>query len=231
MLNIAICDDDKLFLERLSDLITNEAKQKQYSIKIYKTDNSIEFAKQIEKNRYDVIILDIEMPELNGFDIADSYKGKSKIVFVTNHQELVFDSFKYHPYNFIRKDRIEDITEALSELMRIDCRKMLSITETVKKTYILLEDIVYINTNKNYVYINCENEIYKFRITIKDILNKLDNRFVQINSGEIVNTAYIKRISGRELTVSGSDGNEKSFVIAQSKYQKVVDAFLQGDEQ
>lgn len=38
MVNIAICDDDKLFLEKLSDLITNEAKLKQYRIKIYKTD-------------------------------------------------------------------------------------------------------------------------------------------------------------------------------------------------
>jgi DNA-binding LytR/AlgR family response regulator len=231
MVNIAICDDDKLFLEKLSDLITNEAKLKQYRIKIYKTDNSIEFAKQIEKNRYDVIILDIEMPELNGFDIADSYKGKSKIVFVTNHQELVFDSFKYHPYNFIRKDRIEDFHEVLSDLMQVHNKNTLLINETVEKTYILLEDIVYIHTNKNYVYITCKSKTYKFRITIKDILNKLDERFVQINSGEIVNVLYIKRISGKDLVIGTEDWEDIVLSISYSKYKNVVSVFLQGDEQ
>ena len=56
---------------------------------------------------YDAVFIDIDMPMMNGIDFANQYAIKVLRYiynFVTNYSELVFDTFKVHPFDFIRKE-------------------------------------------------------------------------------------------------------------------------------
>jgi two-component SAPR family response regulator len=60
----------------------------------------------MDSTYFDVIFLDIDMPEITGFDAAKKVKEispESKIIFVTSKHDLVYNSFEYQPFYFIRK--------------------------------------------------------------------------------------------------------------------------------
>ena len=64
----------------------------------------------VKEKHYNLALLDIDMTPLNGFDTAQSIcsiSSDTRIVFVTSHEELVFDTFEYTPFYFIRKKYYE----------------------------------------------------------------------------------------------------------------------------
>lgn len=111
MYNIAICDDEIKTLENIATMI----KDKFSSMNIegnYNTCNyPEELLKILDKEKIDVLFLDIDMPKISGMDIGQYILNKSMdtlLIFVTSHDALVYESFKYHPFGFIRKSHLED---------------------------------------------------------------------------------------------------------------------------
>ena len=77
----------------------------QLSIKSYTSTSQIDLTTDI----FDILLLDIDLPDKNGIDFANDYikiYPNAKIIFISSHNELVFDSFKVHPYSFIKKENI-----------------------------------------------------------------------------------------------------------------------------
>lgn len=73
----------------------------QLSITSYTSASQIDLTTDI----FDILLLDIDLPDKSGIDFANDYikiYPNTKIIFISSHNELVFDSFKVHPYNFIR---------------------------------------------------------------------------------------------------------------------------------
>ena len=77
-----------------------------------------------KKKHYNLALLDIDMTPLNGFDTAQSIcsiSSDTRIVFVTSHEELVFDTFEYTPFYFIRKKYYENgVKKLVNKLTHTD---------------------------------------------------------------------------------------------------------------
>ena len=106
MLHVAICDDEKKILDDLFEQVRwtfEDADISCYSDgKRLISDN--------EKSPFDIIMLDIDMPEISGFSVAESIQKmavKPLIIFVTSHDELVYDSLMLHPFGFVRKSHMD----------------------------------------------------------------------------------------------------------------------------
>ena len=93
---VALCDDDEKIASKIMEAFNNElhAHNLEATIDYYSSgDVLIEAAKE---KHYNLALLDIDMTPLNGFDTAQSIcsiSSDTRIVFVTSHEELVFDTF------------------------------------------------------------------------------------------------------------------------------------------
>ncbi|MBD5476411.1 MAG: response regulator transcription factor [Lachnospiraceae bacterium] len=123
-MHIAICDDDADFADNLKALMEKELAALHVSpvISVY-NDGAVFIADRLE---CDAVFLDIDMPAVNGFDIAEQINrmGETLIVFVTMHDELVYSSIKFQPFRFIRKSHLAgELPEVLSALNKTMCKR------------------------------------------------------------------------------------------------------------
>lgn len=75
--------------------------------------------KYINSEKIDLIFLDIEMPELSGFELirAISDQSKAKIIIVSSHDEYALKAFRHSVFDFLKKPvSITDIRECLNKL-------------------------------------------------------------------------------------------------------------------
>lgn len=109
-MNIAICDDKvsdiKLIYEETIKCLNSL--EILYNIKTGR--NKSEIIKLIENNDIDVLLLDINLTNISGFEIAGKYYDKvSYIIFVSADNDMVFEAIKYKPYRFIRKKHLDEL--------------------------------------------------------------------------------------------------------------------------
>ena len=108
-------------------------------------------------NELDAVFLDIDMPNPNGIEIANTINEKFpelNIVFVTNRTELVFDIIKFRPIGFVRKNEIEnEIIDAITRVQNEIFTKSVIYHNITKNSTvkIKLNDIIYLETT----YIGC----------------------------------------------------------------------------
>ena len=203
MLKIALCDDNVKFLEYMHKLVNNEfVHQAKGNFVINDYSSSKLLFVHHSSEPYDVIFLDIDMPELTGFDLANKLQEinkKSCVIFVSSHSELVFNSFYFHPLNFIVKDTDDVIKENLHNvvtqlLLKIKQDKKL-ILESVEsgRISVYLSDVLYIESSKHYIVYHLTNsKTVQIRDNISDAeKNYEDFDFIRIHKKYIVNLKHI----------------------------------------
>ena len=107
MIRIAVCDDNKAFSDLISRLLTGVTESKGIEAAVTSYNSGRELIRDHGEKPYDVLFLDIDMPEINGFEVARSIRADSTrafIIFVTAKTGLVYESFDYQPFGFICKD-------------------------------------------------------------------------------------------------------------------------------
>lgn len=202
MIYVSICDDNEIATQKLKTLIYKEflLRKIDFECSIYL--GGEEFLKANEEKENELIILDIEMPDISGIKIAEQLKenGRNKnIVFLTNYENLVFRSLQCFPFAFIRKKNMEvEIPEMLEQfLIRIEKRKSIFMFSVGKKTLkILSEEIMYLTYWKHKIaLVNKDHETYEFRATMRECEEQLkDSYFFRVNSGAIVNLKFGKKL-------------------------------------
>ena len=158
MLKIAVVDDEIVFVESLINKITAVCEKLNFEFKIDKYSNGFDILENYSK--YHLIFLDIEMPSIDGIATAkriNELKGSAEIpfiVYVTSHDELVFDALKSFPYSFIRKSKIEsDLYECINRINNSfeELHKTIVLHTERKDIPIVIGDIIYLEKIKNYV--------------------------------------------------------------------------------
>lgn len=201
-MQIFICDDELPILNNLTlkmqSLMPDET--------ITSFSSAQELLQALHQSTCDVLFLDIDMPDLSGMDIAkqlNEMEHKPLLVFVTNHDELVYESLQYHPFGFIRKSFFD--TEI--EKVLADCKKELGSRDlrfhfrmANQDVVILQADILYFEADGNYLNVYTTSENYRFRSTVTAVENNLsDKGFIRVHKGFLVNQAAVKIIGKDEL--------------------------------
>lgn len=231
-MNIAVVDDCKRFVDEFCTIIKNYCEKN--NIK-YKIDAFYDGYSILENyGKYDLIFLDIEMPLIDGIEIAEKTnelkrKDNSEtpyIVFVTNMDNLVFTALKQFPYTFIRKRHFdEDIEKCI-----VDINKKLNVRVAkypVKigrsKMFLNPEKILYIEKDKNYVLFNTADRQYRERGTIEDKLKDLAYYgFIRTHVGYLVNLKYVSEVSASEIILN----NKSKIPISKSYRQSVKEKYF-----
>lgn len=144
----------------------------------------------------------------DGIELAKEYfeyHKKTKIIFISNSVERVFDTFDVHPFYFIKKEYLESIiSKVINSLINkigVD-NTCISVKTDIGLIDIPLNDIKYIKSDKHYCLFFTTNEMYKARDTINNIIPKILNKnFSQIHRSIIINWYYVKEFKYNTIKI------------------------------
>ena len=182
---------------------------------------------------YDVIFLDIEMPEINGIDVCKKireFSSDSLVVFISNKEELVFQTFEVQPFRFIRKEAFENtVTSLVSSIIgkwKQNKGTLLQLQETGSNDIysFSIQHILYIEAQRKDCLIVTTEGTCTFRCKLMELEEKLTAfRFIKIHRSYLVNYMHIFRIGKSSVILT--DGSE--LPISRGKTEEVKQLFLQ----
>ena len=213
MSRIAIADDQKMFVDMISNLVSDFYNKKGLicSVKTYDSSNTLLF--DLEEINYDIYILDVEMPGLNGLQIAEKIRRNSSnayILFITSHTKYALDAFEVHAYKYILKSQINtklnSALEEIEEKLALDDKEYYIVNTKARYEKIYYKDILYIyKEGKNTVIIKINGTTFT-RNSIQYVYKDLDkNQFVFIDRGCIVNIIHVMKIYSNEVYIRNGE--------------------------
>jgi len=222
---IAICDDEKQILNQIHTKVKACFEKEDVPAEYLCFDDARALMELLEKQYVDILFLDIDMPYFSGMDIAGfllEKKIKTIIVFVTSHDALVYQSFAYKPFGFIRKTYMDEELPELAERIRCelnDRKQEITVTRRAELVRILIRDIVYIEAEGNYLEIYTETDSINIRETMTHMEDELKYKgFLRCHKGYLVNSEFVIKINSAELVVRYG-ATEKVIPIGRS-YEK-----------
>ncbi|MBU3915422.1 LytTR family DNA-binding domain-containing protein [bacterium] len=199
----------------------------------------------INKLKPDLIFVDIEMPELNGFEMLGRLSYSPVVVFCTGHSKYAIEGYEYDPSDFLLKPiKAQRFDNAVQKVFKdIDRRsleqRLLRQKQQVgylllefrdlhgdsRKVYVCPDDIVYVQpqeNNANYIeYHLLDETCYVVKKTLKKAMIDLDSKgFVQVHRSYLVNKSKIKELYKNE-TLMLKGGTLIQIPISRG-YRKIV---------
>lgn len=207
MLRVAVCDNDNNICCVISEILQNFFDRQSVKVSISRHLNGITLLNEHCRQKYDIMFLDIDMPEMSGFEIASELrkeKSNCLIIFITSHSELVYDSLDFQPFNFIRKNcsipleqSIERVTEKV--LRQIEQKKIIILEDDVSgRCAVYADEIIYIEGDRHYLKYHVLKKDIPIRVrgTMSECETLFEGRsFVKIHKSYIVNLEFLKKIN------------------------------------
>ncbi len=213
-MQIAICDDDKVFRQTIREVLLKYKAEYRFEINIYEYESGNSL---LESNRvFDIIFLDYKMPGLDGMETARRLRKDNhicSIIFVTNYPEFVLESFAVQPFRFmvkpIQENLIEEAMNAYVQLQKLFFPISIVMDGEIKT--IASQDITYLEGDGKYGWIYTENETYHSSKTLMEIHKVLPPySFFRVHKSFVINMFCINTIkenlvilnSGEQIPIS-----------------------------
>ncbi|MCD8049209.1 MAG: LytTR family DNA-binding domain-containing protein [Clostridia bacterium] len=151
-IEIAICDDEKIYIDEISERIRRAAGECEVRAVIHTCDSGEDLIKLCEEKAVDAAFLDIAMPGTDGFKTAErlsEIKSDILLVFVSSREAMVFSSYEYKPFWFVPKSQIEMLDTVIKKLIK-----------TVQKSQNLIRSIPLRLEDKETIELDLENVMY-----------------------------------------------------------------------
>lgn len=219
-----IVDDEPLARLRLSDLLT-AAKDVEI---IAQCANGEDAIKSIEESRPDLLFLDVQMPEIDGFDVlqAIGVGHVPVVIFVTAYDQFALRAFEAHALDYLLKpfddERFEATLQRARERIRqqqqgdVD-RRLLALLKEARadrgyvqrlvvpsghrSIFVRTDDVDWIEAERNYIRLHVRGQTHLLRENLTRIESALDpSKFCRIHRSTIVN---IDRIHAVESLARG----------------------------
>ena len=188
-----------------------------------------EAIRKIEEQKPDLIFLDIQMPDLTGFEVIEKLSHKPNIIFTTAYEQFAMKAFETFSIDYllkpIKEDRLHQAVEKLQQFGQLSqsvdimgLQEMIKQLQTPPKAtalaiktgdrIILLryENIVYMEAQDKYVFVfTVDGQKYLTDQTLSALEEKLPSHFYRIQKSYIINKDKIKEMhkhfSGRYLFI------------------------------
>ena len=223
-LNIAICDDDAIIAEDIKNKLS--AYRNNYQIDTYESGIKL-LKKQAE---YDLIFLDIEMPEMSGMEVASELRKtdfKGHLVFLTNHTEFMPEAFKVKAFRFLIKPINDDaLKETIVEFEKeILNNKKLVINSTDGIKFLYLNDIICFETIKCHTYLYTKNGDIETRKSLHEWMETLGTEhFIQVHKSFGIALQYIDTIESNFIIMKYT---QMKVPVSRRKISTVKKAFFE----
>ena len=204
-MRIAVCDDEEIILRQTRELLERVAGEYFEDVEIECFTDNRRMLEEHEQNAFDIVVLDIQMGPLDGFQAAERLSGMEhhcKLIFLSSKEELVFQSFSYEPVYFVRKGSPERMGEEFRRSFQRIREKLshdifLSFTgedDMIEKVF--LTEIESIQSSRNYLlYYTTDGRVFRRRSTMEEEEKALRKYgFIRIHRAFLVNGSHVLQV-------------------------------------
>lgn len=223
-ISIAICDDDLVIAEHVKSKCDSFFSQKfECSISIFHDGKEI-----IDlPNSFDIYILDIEMPKMNGLDLAKHISekySKATIIFLTGYDDYMKFGYRVNAFRFLTKP-INDIDfyEAMNAFIKKKNKEKKFLVRSDRSTHMVYEsDILFLESLGDNLAIVLQDEIIVCSDSLKYWKGLVDEfSFTQISRTHIINLNYISEFESQKVILK----NGICFDVSRRRYKELVTNF------
>lgn len=207
MIKFAICDDEPLMAQEISDYLLNYMEARHITYCVSKFSNG-RLLLESECN-FDLIFLDIQMEQPDGLETAKLLRQRgnnSLLIFVTVLKEYVFDAFEVEAYDYLIKplncDHFRRTMDRVSKALEKRTVKSIIIQRGMSCEVVPLSQIVYceVRGRKIYIHQNDGNIIDHYE-KLDDFERRVDGRFFRCHRSYLVNLECIRGSRAGQITL------------------------------
>jgi two-component system, LytTR family, response regulator len=183
--------------------------------------NGLEAVEAVHKHRPDLLFIDVEMPQMNGFEVVKKLNGDRVpfVVFVTAHDQYALRAFDVNAVDYLLKPYDDErfmtslnkakkhidmrtnsqLTGKLMDLMREHMHAKSEFTETFvikekgREYRVPVDEIIYLRAEGNYLHLQLKDKHHLYRMTMNAVETELDpTRFLRIHRSYIVHNAHVR---------------------------------------
>lgn len=217
MIELIICDDDAMSLNQTRQFLMDMMHQWNEEIEImtYTDSNSLMRRIRSENEQTDILLLDIDMPDISGLEVAEFIYNLHKdiiVIFLTAHDEFVYVSFQYAPFRYIRKEYLNEelpcamkaaVAKILGQRSRSICLRTQEGELTVK-----IADITHFQMeNRRVCVYMVQGGTYIIWKKLKELKAEIDARggsFIYVHSGCVVNLQHVRTRRSGMVVLDGA---------------------------
>lgn len=212
MIHIAIVEDEKEFEKMLLDYIQRYMSETHTMIQTDTFHDGMSFLDEYS-GKYQIVFMDIAMPNMNGMDTAQRLRNVDAsvgLIFITSLAKYAIRGYEVAALDFIVKP-------VSYELFKIRLEKAI-VRNRVTDYYTLktpnglrkikYDNLVYIESSKHYLYFHMTAETSRMRGTMRDVGAAFEQRgFAFISGSFLVNLSYVDELHGSSITAGGETLN------------------------
>lgn len=179
--------------------------------------NALEAAEYLNEHKVDLIFLDLNMPELKGFEFLKTLVTPPKVIVTTAYSEFALEGYEFNVIDYLLKpfsfERfLKAVNKATAGMHQVSQKTSSASTEVdnnavtiflrENKKYVqmAIDDILYLEASGNYVKVITSSDTIRVRETIAEMLDILSaGEFLQVHKSFVVNVGHIKSIQGNRI--------------------------------
>lgn len=207
-MKIAVCDDDSRMAAEVEEIAGRCGDIIDVETEVF--DSGASLLRDIEKgDSYQIYLLDVMMPGMDGFDIAEAIRKKDDsavIIFITSNKEMMQKAFDVRAFNYLIKGsdpaKIEEvIRRAISYVS--DRMSYFSYQKSNERYMVRSGEVIYLESRLRKIRIITKDGEDEFYDTMENVLKRLNpEMFARIHKSFIVNLEYVGKLSGSELSLN-----------------------------
>ena len=226
VIRIAVCEDEQILLEQLTDDIKNILNKHSviYSIKAYENGNAL-----LAREKFDILFLDIAMQPLNGLDLARRLRARgdeSKLVFITAHRQYAVDAYDVQAFHYLIKPvdlkKLETVLLNLCSLLKGEYEHALTVCQGTLVRRIPFEQILYLEVMNRKIYLHKNEESIPFYGRLNELEPTLPDTFFRCHRSYIVNFDHVNHYKKEAICLD----NGYIVPLSRRRYQAFGLAFM-----
>lgn len=228
MIKIAVCDDEKVMCEQLKRMTASKLEQWKENFRITCYTNALQLL--YGPQDADLIFLDIQMPHLDGMDLAKRLRQKGFegiLIFVTVLKDCMPDAFEVEALDYLCKPvdelRLErTLQRSLKRLKRRE-ERYLSVQTMNWCKNIRLKDIFYCEIINRKIYVHTENQIIEYYGKMKDVERQTEPDFIRCHRSFLINPEHLLEYRNAEAVLENGERVPVSRSYHQIFMKKMMD--------
>lgn len=230
-MKIIICDDNEKILCSLETKLTDIFAFYGMEIDVKTCTEARQVLGCCEKEAYDFALLDIDLPQIDGFQLSRMIKmlpqrRQPLIFFMSAWEYFVYDAFQYQPYDFLRKSHMdEDIENKIGRLIQeyivnFEDGDRVALVRG-EDACVYLREVYYFKSDRNHLEVFTRTNSYRCRERLKYMAEKYPDDLIQTDKQHLVNMQEIEKVRADHILLR--DG--RRIPLSRRRKKSVEEAF------
>lgn len=226
MLSLAICDDNELFLQELSNHIRTILIPLGHEYALSSFTSGVQL---LNSGFFDIIFLDVRMEGIDGIETAQKLRDRGdtcKLVFLSAYKQYVFRAFDVEAVHYLVKpvsfEKLSSVLYRIINNLNSDSQNFVDVKQAGNLTRIRFCDILYIEVIDRKLFLHTVKQTYDSYGKIDQIERKLPDHFFRCHRSYIINFSYVRHYDNESIRLE----NGESVLISKRRYKTFCHCFL-----